>query len=119
MNARREPTPRSKSNEPKLDWERSGLQIDLAKHEMEVPAPRPGPSNAQLKQAEAMIERRKLKAPFRGVVNQVIREAGEWVNAGDPVVHLVQMDRLRVHGRIDADRFDWKAIRNRPVEVTV
>ncbi len=103
----------------KLDWERAGLQIDLAQHEMEVARAEAWASNAQLKQAEAMIERRKLKSPFAGVVNQVVREAGEWVNAGEPVVHLVQMDRLRVHGRIDADRYDWKDIRNRPVEITV
>jgi multidrug resistance efflux pump len=103
----------------KLDWERSGLQIDLAKHEMDVAKDEAYAAWAQLKQAEAMIERRKLKAPFAGVVNQVVREQGEWVNAGDAVVHLVQMDRLRVHGRIEADRFHWKDVVGKPVEVIV
>jgi multidrug resistance efflux pump len=95
------------------------LQIDLAKHEMDVARAEAFASNAQLKQANAMIERRKLKAPFGAMVVEVIREEGEWVNAGDPVVHLVQMDRLRVHGRADSQLLHWKDLKNRPVEVTV
>jgi macrolide-specific efflux system membrane fusion protein len=102
-----------------LEWKRTGLQIDLAKHEMDVARAEAFASYSQLKQADAMIERRKLKAPFGGTVVEVIRETGEWVNAGDPVVHLVQMDRLRVYGSVDADQWHWNDLKNRPVEVTV
>jgi multidrug resistance efflux pump len=102
-----------------LDWKRSGLQIDLARHEMEVAYDEAWATYWQLKQTEAKIERCKLKAPFGGVIIEVVREEGEWVNAGDSVVHLVQMDRLRVHGHIRDDRYHWKDIKGRPVEVIV
>jgi macrolide-specific efflux system membrane fusion protein len=103
----------------KFDWERSGLQIELAQHEMDVAVDEANAALAEYKQAERMIQRRKLMAPFSGVVDQVILEPGEWVGAGDPVVHLVQMDRLRVHGRIPAELYAPKDVTGRPVEVTV
>jgi macrolide-specific efflux system membrane fusion protein len=102
-----------------LERDRSRYQIDFAKNEILVALDEARASLAQYKQAQEMIERRKLKAPFGAMVNQVIREAGEWVNVGDPVVHLVQMDRLRVHGSVEANRLHWKDLSGRPVEVTV
>ncbi len=103
----------------RLNRDRSGLQIQLAQHEMEVAEAEAWAAYKQYQQAESMVERRKLKAPFSGVVDQVLREQGEWVSAGDAVVHLVQMDRLRVHGRIDKDRFHPNDVQGRPVEVIV
>jgi multidrug resistance efflux pump len=102
-----------------LDWEKSNLQIDMAVHEMDVAKDEAFAAYSQLKQAEAKIERCKLKAPFGGVIIRVVREKGEWVNAGDSIVHLVRMDRLQVHGHIDADRYHWKDVKGRPVEVIV
>lgn len=45
-------------------------------------------------QAE-IIDRHRLLAPFDGVVNRKIAEAGEWVATGAPVAELVETDRLR------------------------
>jgi macrolide-specific efflux system membrane fusion protein len=102
-----------------LKRDHTGLQIEHAKHQMDLDRAQAWVANAKLKQADAEIGRRKLKAPFAGVINQVVREKGEWVGQGDPVVHLVQMDRLRVHGRVNADNFHWNDIKGRVVEVTV
>lgn len=45
-------------------------------------------------QAE-LIERHRLIAPFGGVISEKIAEAGEWVETGTPVVHLVETDNVR------------------------
>ena len=41
-------------------------------------------SEAELKAAEANLERRRLIAPLDAVVVELSRHEGEWVQAGDP-----------------------------------
>ena len=103
----------------RLSEERAGLQIDLARFENQVAGAEALARFAQYEQAEAMIERRRITAPFSGMVMERYRHKGDFLNGGDPVVHLVHMDRLRVQGHVDASLFHWRDIVGRPVEVTV
>lgn len=103
----------------KLNWERSELQIELARYENEIAALEAKAKGWQAKQAEAVIDRRKLKAPHSGFVNQVFKNEGDWVTAGDPIVHLVYMDQLRVHGRVNGSQYTYRELLGRPVTVEV
>lgn len=76
-----------------------------------------------LKQVEAdfaakQVERRLLKAPFAGVVVQVHRRRGAWVEPGDKMLRLVRLDRLRVEGSLDA-RHAGPKLQGRPVVLAV
>jgi macrolide-specific efflux system membrane fusion protein len=103
----------------KLNWERAGLQIDLARYENVIAAIEARAKYSQYEQATAMIERRQLLAPHSGFVNQVFKNVGDWVTPGDPVMHLVRMDKLRVHGRVNGDEFTYRDLLNRQVTVEV
>ncbi len=103
----------------KLTWERSGLQIDLAKFELLVARLTALAKLAQFDQADMMIERRKIKAPHGGVVDQILLNKGDWVQAGAPVVKVIRMDELRVHGRVDSKLYSWSDVIGRDVEVNV
>ena len=103
----------------RLTYQRNGLQIDLARFENDVAAAEARARYAQFEQASAMIERRKLVAPHTGLVNEVFRHKGDWVNAGDPVVHLVRMDTLRVQGRVSAEEYNWEDLKGKPVQIVV
>ena len=103
----------------KLTWERSGLQIDLAKFELIVAFLDAKSKYSQYEQADAMIEMRKLKSPMDGVVDYVYLSRGDWVQAGTPVMKIVEMDKLRVHGRVSARLHSWADVLNRDVKVTV
>lgn len=64
---------------------------------------------AQLKENELQLAkrqaaRRRIVAPVAGVVVQVHRQRGEWVEPGQPVVRLLRVDRLRASGFVDAKR---------------
>ncbi|WP_102785627.1 efflux RND transporter periplasmic adaptor subunit [Thalassospira sp. GB04J01] len=48
------------------------------------------------KEQELRVELHDVKAPFSGVVARRISEEGAWVDPGDPVVELVDMDHLRI-----------------------
>jgi multidrug efflux pump subunit AcrA (membrane-fusion protein) len=69
--------------------------------------------------AEDAVERRVIRAPFDGLVMAVEREAKEWVNAGDKVVRIVRMDRLRVKGELSINQYTPSSVTGRPVMVTV
>lgn len=60
---------------------------------------------AQVERLEAELERRRIVAPISGVVVRRFRDAGEWVNAGDPVVRLLRMDRLRAEAMVNAEDY--------------
>ncbi|MCS7304002.1 MAG: HlyD family efflux transporter periplasmic adaptor subunit [Thermoguttaceae bacterium] len=57
---------------------------------------------AQAAAASFEVQRRRLVSPLDGVVVKIFKRPGEWVQPGDPVVHLVRMDRLRVEGMVPA-----------------
>lgn len=102
-----------------LTWERSGLQIDLARFELIVAFLDAKAKYSQYEQSDAMIDVRKLKSPIDGVVDKVYLNRGDWVQAGTPVMKVVQMDQLRVHGRVPSRLHSWADVLNHEVEVTV
>jgi macrolide-specific efflux system membrane fusion protein len=52
--------------------------------------------------AQRSLERRGLKSPIAGVVVQIFRRKGEWVEPGDKVVRVLRIDRLRAEGFVAA-----------------
>ncbi len=88
----------------RLDADKAELALRQAQHEWEV-----AKVTAQLKQVEfefagRHVERRKITAPFGGVVVEVNRRRGEWVEPGNRVLRLVRLDRLRAEGFLDAQQ---------------
>ncbi|MBL8819121.1 MAG: efflux RND transporter periplasmic adaptor subunit [Planctomyces sp.] len=51
----------------------------------------------ELKRIEVQLEQRQVRSPIRGVVTEVLKDAGEFVSPSDPVVaRIVQLDPLLV-----------------------
>ena len=69
--------------------------------------------------ADNEINRRQVTAPFAGVIDETFPHVGEWVSPGDPIVYLVNMDRLRVQGYVNANDFAAHEIYGRPVTIEV
>lgn len=53
-------------------------------------------ARAQLRQAERQLENATITAPFSGRVEQRMVDTGELLNPGNPVVRLVNTERIRV-----------------------
>ncbi len=54
--------------------------------------------------AEERVERRRLRAPFAGTIVEKLRNTGEWVESGDPVLRLLRLDVLLIEGYVSAQR---------------
>jgi len=73
----------------------------------------------RVKAAENEIARRKVTSPLKGIVIAVYRKPGEYVQRGDVVARVVQMDRLRVEGFVQLTDYNASEIAGRPVTVVV
>jgi len=51
--------------------------------------------------ASLNLDRRKIVAPLSGMVVQVHRRRGEWVEPGENVVRIIRLDRLRAEGFVN------------------
>jgi multidrug efflux pump subunit AcrA (membrane-fusion protein) len=78
------------------------LQTQKAVHEREVAGLTREMRDSDYKIACEQLERRTIAAPLRGMVVEVLRRRGEWVQPGDAVVRIVRLDRLRAEGFLPA-----------------
>lgn len=103
----------------KLSYNESYLAIEQATHELAIAGERENVSKAELAAAVEDVRRRKILAPWSGMIVQRYRRVGEWVKPGDPVFQLVRLDRLRTQAFLDAERIAPAEVDGQPVTVTV
>lgn len=77
----------------RLTIRKAELDIEKATHDLLL-------FRKECEVAEAEVEALRLKAPFAGIVNRSFRSVGEVIKPGDPVIELVNPEKLRIEGRI-------------------
>ena len=85
-----------------LTVEKAVLEIEQAELDFEIAKFTLRAKENQCQSAEELVKRRKILAPFSGVVVQINHHRGEWVQPGDTVVRMLRIDRLRAEGFLDA-----------------
>jgi len=87
----------------RLVVERSVLEEEQARYEAEIAQYTLQIKQNQHQAAEEQVRRRKIEAPLGGVVVDVQRFRGEWVQPGDAVLRILRMDRLRAEGFVSVE----------------
>lgn len=103
----------------KLNEQKSELQIEQAHLERQMNTLAAASKGVELEAAENAVERRLIKSPLDGVVVQLFPHQGEWMQPGDPLAHVVRIDKLRVEGFVNAGQWSAEDVRDRPVTVEV
>lgn len=98
---------------------REQLGIDRAKLDRRIAQLTSQVKSTAVDAANETILRRQVLAPFDGVVAEIFRYRSEWVNAGESVFRIVQMDRLRVEGFLSGSEINPTDVAGRPVTVEV
>lgn len=111
--------PESEVHRKQLAQHRAELQIDRSRLDLKVARMTADVHNATVLAIEESIRRRRIEAPFDGMVFDIYREAAEWVNAGEAVLRVVRMDRLRVAGFLDGSQFYGPDVAGRPVTIVI
>lgn len=81
-----------------LATEHADLEIYQARFDLKTAQVAIDSYAAALRMAEYQLSKRVILAPTSGVVVEVLKHAGEWVEPGETVMRIVRTDRLRVEG---------------------
>ena len=103
----------------RLEAERQVLRIELAENEQKIAMIQRIGKQSELELAEFELSKRRVIAPATGFIEQRKAQIGQWVQAGIPIATLIQMDRLRVEGDIDAMQYPGVVVKGAAVQVTV
>jgi|TARA_Y100000814_G_C12290058_1_gene388098 multidrug efflux pump subunit AcrA (membrane-fusion protein) len=109
--------PPTKIRREELTFRRAELQIDVAKLELDVAKLNVDVKSTQLDNADLTIDRLKVKAPLNAEVERKLKDVGEFVQIGDPIVQLVRMDKLRIEGFVQLKQFLPQLIHGQPVTI--
>jgi multidrug resistance efflux pump len=100
--------------------ERAQAQLKLAITEQNIARLTAKTKTAQLQAISIELDRRQVKAPFKGEVVEIHKRRGEWTQAGEPILHLVRMDKVRIKGFVLLSTgVSPDEVEGKPVEVVV
>ncbi|HEX3599111.1 MAG TPA: efflux RND transporter periplasmic adaptor subunit [Lacipirellulaceae bacterium] len=101
-----------------LTVQKNRLETEEAAHEQAIAVLEMRGQENELNAAKAQIARRRIVAPFDGVIVQVYLRKGEWAEPGQKALRIVNTDRLKAEGFIRAE--DAAAVAaGKTVQVTV
>ncbi len=103
----------------KLAQQRAELGVEQAKVQMQSLAFERDTHAAHVQGATLAVERRQVVSPLEGVVVEIHKRAGEWLQAGEPILKVVRMNRLRVEGFLRVPEIGPHQVAERPVSVEV
>jgi multidrug efflux pump subunit AcrA (membrane-fusion protein) len=76
--------------------------VKLAEHEHEIAGLTREIRENDLKTALDQLERRAVTAPLKGMIVELQKRRGEWVQPGETIARIVRIDRLRAEGFLAA-----------------
>jgi multidrug efflux pump subunit AcrA (membrane-fusion protein) len=82
----------------KFNYEKSLAQKKQAINEKKIAGLTANAKQAQYDAASIEIDLRQVRAPFRGEVVEVTKNVGDWVTVGEPIMHIVGLDKVKVKG---------------------
>lgn len=84
--------------------EQSRLSMEKADRDLRTAAIQESLKEAELQLAILGLQLHHLASPTDGIVVSVYRQPGEWAEAGDPLVRVIRLDRLRVEAFVQANQ---------------
>jgi macrolide-specific efflux system membrane fusion protein len=111
---------RAELNKQDLECTQMELSIEKADSDTGIALKQTEVKRAQWEAAQTTLKHRQVLSPLDGTVRMVRQHVGEWVQAGEPMVHIVRMNRLRVEGQLNAAKISPSDVAvGLPVEVEV
>ena len=87
----------------KLLVEKSDAELEKMRFEKTILARQIALKEAAVRKHRFEVERHKVRATLAGQIVQLNKREGEWVNVADPILKLVQLDRLQIEDFLPSD----------------
>jgi biotin carboxyl carrier protein len=88
----------SQVRKDKFNVDKARAQKKQAENEKHIAGLTANAKYAQYEAASIELDLRQIKAPFKGEVVEIMKRPGDWVTAGEAIMHIVGLDRVRVKG---------------------
>jgi multidrug efflux pump subunit AcrA (membrane-fusion protein) len=86
----------------KLILDRSILETQRAEYQQQIASLETALAEVEVKQTQELLLRHRVMAPCAGMVVAVEKRVGEWLEPGTVIAKIVEIDRLRVEGFLNA-----------------
>lgn len=117
--ARRGAGKESEVDEARLQAIQARLHIEKAQHEFQVDQRSITVEKLEVLSAKEKLQRHSVVAPWGGIVRKIFKRQGEWADTGEPLIEMIQMDRLWVEGKIAINSINPYQVSDRPVKVNM
>ena len=109
----------SEARRKQLEKERARLGIDVAKvkHEQEILAA--DVAAEKVNAAQVRLELFKVTAPYDGMIVHRLRDQGEWIRSGEPVLRLVHMNEMKVETYVPVEGLSVAQLKGAPMKISV
>ena len=87
----------------RLEWEQALLSGKQAEMEFDIAQWAEKLKLRKQQAAKVRLDGRKVLAPYSGTIAQIYVQPGQWVNAGEPIVRLMDSSRLRAEAYLHED----------------
>jgi RND family efflux transporter MFP subunit len=108
----------SELDQLKLEVQRNTLEIEEARRELDVAKTACELRENDVAIADFAVAQRRIASPLAGFVAELLRQPGEWVQPGQPILRLLRLDRLRAEGLVGAQAAS-EDLNGRGVRLTV
>jgi macrolide-specific efflux system membrane fusion protein len=102
----------------RLAADQGRLAVEKAKQDQAVAKLTEDAKRVEAEFAAEKLQRRQVVAPFAGVVVQIHKRRGDWVEPGDKLLRVIRLDRLRVEAHLDA-KLATAQLAGKPVTLAV
>ena len=96
---------------------RSGIDVASVKHEQEILAAEV--NKEKVKASQVKLDLYKVIAPFDGVVFLRLRDQGEWIRSGEPILKLVHLNEMKVQLFVPIEGISVAELQGAPMRVSV
>jgi macrolide-specific efflux system membrane fusion protein len=86
----------------KLTLDKSRLEAEQAEHERQIATFEMNSKESEWSAAKLQVARRRVVAPFDGIIVQIYVRLGEWVEPGQKALRIVSVDHLKAEGFLSA-----------------
>ncbi len=102
-----------------LEQQRALLGVEQAEVRQQMSAYTVTAKEAEAEAAQLAVHRRRIESPLEGLVVEIFKRPGEWVQMGEAVLRMVRMDRVRVEGFLQVSQVGPQQVAQAPVTVEV
>ncbi|MGC4004852.1 MAG: HlyD family efflux transporter periplasmic adaptor subunit [Pirellulales bacterium] len=102
-----------------LNYEKGVLETEKAVEERKLDGLTAEAKQVEVEAGDNAIRKRRIVAPFDGRIEEIKVKMGEWIKPGDPVLKIVNIERLQLEGYVSRNQFLPDALHDRTVNVEI